>query len=344
MNNNIWDEKEWLFLSEDHSSIIEATLIKQEDKETFFKVTVQFEPGETVIICPVIPDIDIGKLKIDDIVQNPEKMEVTVKRMESGNCCVISYNANYEEWKRWNQGSEFQLDFTIAGIQTIIKGIGIANHKDINKFIELVNERSKYAHRLILDFTDIIDLQAKHCIYLKQFFDSIIKRKKEVVVVNIEHLCEGIPRNPDLKNIHFVDSVKTAKKYFYDHPIYALIIEDDEVTAKRIERFLEARHFQVRIVHTAEESFPLFGEIYPSIILMDIHLPGMNGVDAAKKIRTSSYAKETPLFMLTNERSKEFVLMCKEMNVNGYLIKPLTEEGFQTKLLPAVMQYHSKKH
>lgn len=342
MNNNIWDEKDWLFLSEDQSSIVEAKLIKQEGKESFFYVTVQFEHGETITICPAIPEIDLGKLRINDIVQNPEKMEVTVKRMESGNRCVISYNANYEEWKKWNESSGFKIDYTVSGILCVIRAEGLADQNDLQKLTEFINLRSKQASRLILDFSLIPEIQKKHCIYLNQMLESLVKRKREIAVVNIDHLCEGIPRNPALKLIRFFDSVEDAQNYYYQNPVYAIVIEDDEVTAKRIERFLEARHFQVRIVHTAEESFPLFGEILPSIILMDIHLPGMNGVDAAKKIRTSSYAKETPLFMLTNERSKEFVLMCKETKVDGYLIKPLTEEGFQTKLMPAVMQYHSK--
>jgi CheY-like chemotaxis protein len=227
------------------------------------------------------------------------------------------------------------------GIQCVIKGTGLADQDDLHEFTEFINNRSKRTYRIIIDFTQIEEIQAKHCIYLKQMLESLVKRRREIAVVHIGHLCEGIPRNPDLKNVHFFDTLDLARTYFFENPIHALVIEDEEITAKRIERFLEARQFHVHTVHTAEDCFSVMGNVLPSIILMDIHLPGMNGVEAAKKLKTSSYGKITPLFILTNERSKEFVVMCSETQVDGYLLKPLTEEGFQTKLLPAVIRYQT---
>src|SRR6266567_1500595 len=61
--------------------------------------------------------------------------------------------------------------------------------------------------------------------------------------------------------------------------------------------------------------------LLPDIILLDIIMPGMNGIDALKKIKANDEWKNIPIIMLTNISERERVGESMELGVNDYLIK-----------------------
>ncbi len=79
-----------------------------------------------------------------------------------------------------------------------------------------------------------------------------------------------------------------------------LIVEDDPVVARLYRGQLEGQGYSVEIATDGQAGFTRLHQVRPDVVLLDLMLPRMNGVDLLKKIRTQASFKETPVVVLTN--------------------------------------------
>jgi CheY-like chemotaxis protein len=107
-----------------------------------------------------------------------------------------------------------------------------------------------------------------------------------------------------------------------------LVIEDNEMNMKLMRAVLRVGHYRMIEAMDAETGLRLVRESRPDLILMDIQLPGMDGLAATKIIKADPELKDIPIFALTGfamESDKE-----KAMNIGfaGYIVKPLNVKEF----------------
>lgn len=67
-------------------------------------------------------------------------------------------------------------------------------------------------------------------------------------------------------------------------------------------------------------------------ILSDIMMPNLNGIDFLKKVRENEKFKDLPFCLITAVADKEYIIEAKAMNVNGYILKPVTFDRVSNKL------------
>ena len=122
-----------------------------------------------------------------------------------------------------------------------------------------------------------------------------------------------------------------------------LLIEDEPTTAKAIELMLTTEGFNVYGTDLGEEGLDL-GKLYDyDIILLDLNLPDMSGLDILAKIKTDDALKRTPVVVLTTTDDKVEIQRCYDMGCNVYITKPVNYESFadairQLGLFLSVMQ------
>ncbi|MFZ1128214.1 response regulator [Methanoregula sp.] len=107
-----------------------------------------------------------------------------------------------------------------------------------------------------------------------------------------------------------------------------LLVEDEGLVAMVLEETLKRIGYSVvGIAMSGEEAIAMSGELYPDVILMDIHLQGeTDGVEAAKKIK-GLYG--TPIIFLTAYSDDETIRHAVMAEADGYLVKPInTQELF----------------
>ena len=108
-----------------------------------------------------------------------------------------------------------------------------------------------------------------------------------------------------------------------------LIVDDDRLILTGLANGLEERGYVVYKAATGEEAVALAGTVQPDLVLMDICLPGISGIEAARRIQETA---NVPVIFLSATDSEEVVRMAIALGSISYLVKPITI----TQLVPAV--------
>lgn len=107
-----------------------------------------------------------------------------------------------------------------------------------------------------------------------------------------------------------------------------LVIEDNELNMKLVQALLNIADFEVLKAGNAEVGLQLARSEHPDLILMDIQLPGMDGLTATRLIRDDHELKDIPIIALTSyamqgDEEKALTAGCK-----GYIPKPIDTRSF----------------
>ena len=107
-----------------------------------------------------------------------------------------------------------------------------------------------------------------------------------------------------------------------------LIVEDNEKNRKLVRDVLQVKGYQTIETETAEQGLKLALENSPALILMDIQLPGMDGITALKQLRADPKTKEIPVIAVTaSDMTHNRETMLAE-GFDGYQTKPISVNDF----------------
>ena len=119
--------------------------------------------------------------------------------------------------------------------------------------------------------------------------------------------------------------------------IQALIVDDSSVMRKIVERSLRQAGLDTLVVHEAgsgTEGLELLKSRPFDLILSDINMPSMDGLEFLRQIRTQNLASDVPVVMITTESSEEHVKQAILAGAQGYIRKPFTAEQVKERVLP----------
>ncbi len=116
-----------------------------------------------------------------------------------------------------------------------------------------------------------------------------------------------------------------------DKPI--LLVEDDEIDQMTVVRALKDINVTNRldITNDGEEALAFLTNEYnqkPGIILLDINMPRMNGIELLKELVKDNELKKIPVVVLTTSREEQDKVNSFELGVSGYMLKPVDYTQF----------------
>ena len=107
-----------------------------------------------------------------------------------------------------------------------------------------------------------------------------------------------------------------------------LIVEDNEKNMKLVRDLLQVSGYQTLESETAEDGIKVAGESQPALILMDIQLPGMSGIEALKILRADPITQKIPVIAVTASVMTQDSQDIMAAGFNGYQRKPIEIKGF----------------
>jgi two-component system chemotaxis response regulator CheY len=123
------------------------------------------------------------------------------------------------------------------------------------------------------------------------------------------------------------------------NPICAMIVDDSSVMRKIVERSLRQAGIELSEVMEAgsgAEALTALQKKKPDLILSDINMPVMNGLEFVKKLKDVAGMKEVPVVMITTEASESHVVEALSYGAKGYIRKPFTPDQVKEHVLPLV--------
>ncbi len=121
--------------------------------------------------------------------------------------------------------------------------------------------------------------------------------------------------------------------------IRALIVDDSSVMRKIVERSLRQAGLELSKVLEAgngAEALAVLAKEGVDLILCDINMPVMDGLEFVKQLATVESAKGIPVVMITTEGSESHVIQALSAGAKGYIRKPFTPEQVKEHVLPVV--------
>lgn len=100
-----------------------------------------------------------------------------------------------------------------------------------------------------------------------------------------------------------------------------LIVEDDEFLRSLTAKRLEKENYHIEVAVDGENAISVVDTIKPSLILLDLLLPGKDGFEVLKKIRSTEATKAIPVIIFSNLGQKEDIEKAKALGVDDFLIK-----------------------
>ena len=107
-----------------------------------------------------------------------------------------------------------------------------------------------------------------------------------------------------------------------------LLVEDNDNNRLLIRDVLQVSGYRVAEAETAEDGLRMAVEQNPALILMDIQLPGMNGIEALKRLRADPATRGIPVIAVTASAMTQDRHQIMAAGFDGYQSKPISVKGF----------------
>jgi DNA-binding response OmpR family regulator len=104
-------------------------------------------------------------------------------------------------------------------------------------------------------------------------------------------------------------------------PERILVVEDDHTIARAIKEYLESQGFEVMTAPTGQDALILFPSVRPVLVILDLNLPKLSGLEVLQKIRKDSWV---PILIVTARTEEADRVIGLEMGADDYITKPFS--------------------
>ena len=121
-----------------------------------------------------------------------------------------------------------------------------------------------------------------------------------------------------------------------DNHLSVLLVEDDMIERMKFNRIIESSNIKIDLLEATngEEALQTLRttKSLPNIILLDLNMPRMNGIEFLKILKKDNRLKFIPTIILTTSNNTKDLLECYNNGIAGYILKPLKYEQYVDKM------------
>lgn len=119
-----------------------------------------------------------------------------------------------------------------------------------------------------------------------------------------------------------------------------LIVDDDVNIAELISLYLTKECYDTKTVHDGEEALKVFSQYHPNLILLDLMLPGIDGYQVCRELRTKS---NVPIIMLSAKGEIFDKVLGLELGADDYIMKPFDSKELVARVKAVLRRYQPVK-
>ncbi len=178
----------------------------------------------------------------------------------------------------------------------------VINVKDLNDDICLKKEVLNNQHLVVTEFNRVLDK------WVQAFREECISYLKSACELRV--LAEKIPAT-------------------------ILVVDDEEPSRTLLKRLLEQKNYQLIFAASGIEALNQLHKHCPDLILMDITMPGMDGLETTLRIKSADQFSTIPIIMVTGNSDKSVVANCLKAGAVDFVVKPF----YRDILLEKIQKY-----
>lgn len=126
-----------------------------------------------------------------------------------------------------------------------------------------------------------------------------------------------------------------------------LLIEDDTIEVMKFNRVLSTLALNHKIIeaNNGEKALEILKvkDIIPDIIILDLNMPKINGIEFLKILKQDEYLRYIPAIILTTSNNHRDVLECYKIGIAGYVLKPLKYEDYVDRIRKTLEYWSSNE-
>ena len=111
-----------------------------------------------------------------------------------------------------------------------------------------------------------------------------------------------------------------------------LIIEDEPDIIEVLKYNLEKNHFSVASAASGEAGLKAAGELLPDLVLLDLMLPGIDGLEVCRRLRDDQRTRDIPVVMLTAKGTESDVVVGLTLGADDYIVKPFSTSELMARI------------
>ena len=104
---------------------------------------------------------------------------------------------------------------------------------------------------------------------------------------------------------------------------HVLVVEDNPTTAETLASMVSLLGYDTKVVLSPRQALESIQRSVPNLILLDLNMPGVNGLEVCRYIKRDPMARDTSVIIITAEDDPTMVEAAKEAGAAGYLVKPV---------------------
>ncbi|MBU3105775.1 response regulator transcription factor [Clostridium gasigenes] len=119
-----------------------------------------------------------------------------------------------------------------------------------------------------------------------------------------------------------------------------LVVDDDENICEEINMYLKSAGYETKKCGNGKDACIAFEEFKPKLVLLDIMLPGMDGIEVLKSIRRNS---EIPIIMITAKGDTFHKVLALELGADDYVVKPFEPKELLARVKAVIRRYNCER-
>jgi CheY-like chemotaxis protein len=104
---------------------------------------------------------------------------------------------------------------------------------------------------------------------------------------------------------------------------YALVVDDARIAATTIAEALTLLGYQAEVAYSPRVALESISKRMPDVILLDINMPGIDGVEVCRYLRRDPHTAKVPIVAMSSEAQDEMLNRIYEAGANAFLAKPI---------------------